>query len=299
MAYLLMRELFTNFILNALMEPLVRDITDTARWVAIFRAEESERPDAIFHDPFARKLAGERGEQIANAIEFSKTNSWSFVARTYLFDELIQQHIAAGYDTIINLACGLDTRPYRLELPKKLQWIEVDLPEILSYKESILADEKPRCKVKRIHLDLSDRNLRKGLFHQLGSEAEKALIITEGLMIYLTDYDVAELATDLSAENSFRRWAFDMVSPGLLVMAQKEMGSYLKESNTVFQFAPAEGEGFFQRYGWKILESKSALKTAAGLNRLSGDMLDFSFIPEPEGPKGAFPWSGVCLFENV
>ena len=281
------------------MEPLVRDITDTARWVAIFRAEESERPDAIFHDPFARKLAGERGEQIANAIEFSKTNSWSFVARTFLFDELIQQHIAAGYDMVINLACGLDTRPYRLALPSNLKWIEIDLPGILNYKESLLAEEKPNCQLKRIPLDLSDRPLRKALFHKLGSESEKVLVITEGLMIYLTDYDVAELAIDLSEERSFRRWAFDMVSPGLLVMAQKEMGSFLKESNTVFQFAPAEGEGFFHRYGWKIIESKSALKTADVLNRLSGDVKEFAAVPEPDGPKGAFPWSGVCLFENV
>src|SRR3954468_3245398 len=125
------------------MEPLIRDISDTARWVAIFRAEESERPDAIFNDPYARSLAGERGEQIANAIEFSRANSWSFVARTYLFDEFIQQHIAAGYDLVVNMACALDTRPYRLPLPPQLKWIEIDLPGILSYKASILEKEKP------------------------------------------------------------------------------------------------------------------------------------------------------------
>ena len=50
------------------MSSLVENISDTARWVAIFRAEESERPDAVFHDQFARKLAGKKGEQIANAI---------------------------------------------------------------------------------------------------------------------------------------------------------------------------------------------------------------------------------------
>src|SRR5450432_2434646 len=69
------------------MEPLVNTIADTALWVAIFRADESERPDAVFHDPFARHLAGKRGEMIADKIEFSRTNSWSFVARTFLFDE--------------------------------------------------------------------------------------------------------------------------------------------------------------------------------------------------------------------
>src|SRR3982074_1303647 len=99
------------------MKPLVENISDTARWVAIFRAEESERPDAIFHDPCARCLAGEKGEQIANAIEFSRKNSWSFVARTFLFDEFIKQHVESGFDMVIDLAAGLDARPYRMALP--------------------------------------------------------------------------------------------------------------------------------------------------------------------------------------
>ena len=285
---------------NRLMEPLVRDISDTARWVAIFRAEESERPDAIFQDRFARKLAGEKGEQIANAIEFSRANSWSFVARTYLFDELILQHVASRYDMVINLACGLDTRPYRLPFPPQLKWIEVDLPTMIEYKNSVLEQETPNCQLKRIALDLSNRKERKKLFTELGKESEKVLVITEGLMIYMTDYEVAELALDLSDEESFRRWAFDMVSPGLLVMAQKEMGPFLRESNAVFQFAPAEGEGFFHRYGWKVLESKSCLKAASQLHRFAiQELKEFAQIPEPNGPKEAFPWSGVCLFENI
>ena len=282
------------------MEPLVRDISDTARWVAIFRAEESERPDAIFQDPYARKLAGERGEQIANAIEFSRNNSWSFVARTYLFDEIILQHVAAKYDMVINLASGLDTRPYRLPFPSQLKWVEIDLPPMVEYKSSVLENETPHCKLRRIGLDLSNRRERMRIFKDLAAECEKALVVTEGLMIYLTDYEVAELALDLSDQETFRRWAFDMVSPGLLLLAQKEMGSILKEGNTLFQFAPAEGEGFFTRYGWKLMESKSCLKAAAQLDRLADPGLkEFAQVPEPTGPKGAFPWSGVCLFENI
>jgi len=64
------------------MEPLIRDISDTARWVAVYRARESEREDAVFRDPFARAMAGERGERIAAAMKLSDENAWSFVART-------------------------------------------------------------------------------------------------------------------------------------------------------------------------------------------------------------------------
>ena len=60
----------------------IRNISDTALWVAVYRAQESERKDALFHDPYARKLAGERGAQIAAHMHFAKRHSWSYVART-------------------------------------------------------------------------------------------------------------------------------------------------------------------------------------------------------------------------
>jgi len=281
------------------MKQLVENISDTARWVAFFRAEESERPDAVFHDPFARRLAGDKGEQIANAIEFSRKNSWSFVARTYLFDEFIKQHVEQGYDMIVNLAAGLDARPYRMQLPKTLQWIDVDLPAMINYKNEILQNEIPNCELRSIALDLADRKTRLELFRQLNSECKKALVVTEGLIIYLTSKQVAELANDLSSQNHFRRWIFDMVSPALLEMAQKEMGPALKESGAVFQFAPEEGEEFFERYGWKHIESKSKLKTAGMLNRLDDEMKAYADYPEPPGPRRPFPWAGDCLFENM
>lgn len=44
----------------------VRGVSDTARWVAYFRALETKRPDALFRDPFAERLASERGIHLAN-----------------------------------------------------------------------------------------------------------------------------------------------------------------------------------------------------------------------------------------
>jgi methyltransferase (TIGR00027 family) len=281
------------------MEPLIRDIGDTARWVAVFRADESERPDAIFHDPYARRLAGERGQQIAAAIEFSRANSWSFVARTHLFDAAIERHVAEGFETVLNLGAGLDTRPYRMALPSSLHWVEADLPAMIAYKEAMLAGERPACRLDRISLDLADRETRIALFERIGASARKVLVTTEGLIAYLTEEEVGWLAIDLSRPPSFRRWALDMASPGLLALARAQMGAVLDAANTALKFGPAEGEEFFRRYGWRPVESSSVLKTAAVLNRLSPEMMEYASMPEPEGPKGETPWSGVCLFENT
>ncbi len=113
------------------------------------RAWEMERPDALFRDPFARKLAGERGEKIATKFSPGRKDAWSWVTRTYIVDRDIMDQVAQGADTVVNLAAGLDTRPYRMTLPASLRWVEVDLAGILDCKEEILADEKPVASLAR------------------------------------------------------------------------------------------------------------------------------------------------------
>jgi methyltransferase (TIGR00027 family) len=278
-------------------EPLIRNVSDTARWVAVYRARETERPDAHFRDPFARRLAGERGEQIAKSMPLGRDSDWSMITRTCLGDDLINEQVQQGTDMVINLAAGLDARPYRMQLPASLKWVEVDLPEILSYKEEILRDEKPVCSLERIRLDLSNAPARRDLFTQLGGRCTKALIITEGLLIYLTPDDVAGLAKDLAAPPSFQSWILDIASPGLLRMLAKKMAKQLHHA-APFTFAPPEGPNFFITYGWKPVDVRSLLKNAARLKRLSFFMSLFALLPETEKSRRDRPWSGVCLLKK-
>jgi methyltransferase (TIGR00027 family) len=276
---------------------LIRNISDTARWVAVYRARETDRPDAVFRDPFARRLAGERGEQIANSMPLGRDNDWSMVTRTYLIDQFVMDQVRQGVDMVINLAAGLDSRPYRLQLPPTLRWIEVDLPEILDYKEGILRAEKPVCALERFRLDLSNVDARRELFLQLGSRARKALIITEGLIIYLTADEVSALAQDLAASPSFHSWILDIASPGLLRMLQKRMAAQLNQA-APFKFAPVEGPDFFLRHGWKPVDVRSLLKNAARLKRLSFFLRLIALLPESESSRRNRPWSGICLFSR-
>ncbi len=272
----------------------IRGISDTARWVAVYRARESERPDAVFRDPFARRLAGERGEQIAASISFGEKNSWPFVARTWAIDQVIRERVH-DVDMVVNLAAGLDTRPYRMELPPSLQWVEVDLPELLTYKEESLRSERPVCALERIPLDLSDVNARRELFSDLGRRANRALIISEGLLIYLSEEEVTALGRDLAAPAAFQHWLIDLASPGLLRMLAKKMGAPLDQAGIPLKFAPQEGPDFFARCGWELEEVHSAMHTAARLNRLSFFLRIIAKISSPNF-QAKRPWSAVCLF---
>jgi len=280
------------------MEPVIRDISDTARWMAVYRARETERADAVFRDPFARALAGERGEQILKAMPFAEENAWPFVARTYLFDKYIARHVKAGADLVVNLAAGLDTRPYRMDLPPSLRWVEVDLPEILDYKEEVLADAKPVCALERVRLDLSNHDARRGLFARLGREARHVLVAAEGLLIYLMPDEVCALGRDLAASPSVRHWINDIASPGLIEMLKQRIGEQVQQAGAPFLFAPTAGPAFFESCGWKVVEVGSMLKTARKLERLPFFLRMIAMMPESSGAQGSRPWSGVCVLEN-
>ena len=246
----------------------IKNISDTARWMAFYRAMESERPDAHFHDPYARLLAGERGKEIAQMLPWGITNAWAIIVRTCVFDEIIVKTVENhAVDTILNLAAGFDTRPYRLPLPASLHWIEVDLPEILSEKEEKLVNEQPGCRLKRVQLDLADVNARRALFSGLVQEARQVLVVTEGLLIYLTAEHVISLASDLHTHSHFRWWLTDLVSPAVLRLYQISWASELAQGNAALQFAPEEGELFFCRYGWHVAEFRSTMEEASRLNR--------------------------------
>jgi methyltransferase (TIGR00027 family) len=279
--------------------PLIRNISDTALWVAVYRARETERPDALFRDPLARRLAGERGEQIARSMQFGERHAWSYVARTWLVDRIVAEQVGQGTDMVVNLAAGLDTRPYRMELPRSLRWIEVDLPGMIDYKEQILSGEKAACELKRVRLDLSNGNARRELFAELGRGATKVLVLSEGLVIYLTRDEVGALARDLAAPASFRNWVVDLVSPGLLRMLQKNLGGPLIAAGSPLKFGPEEGPDFFLPFGWKPAEVRSLLKTAARLKRLSFGMRLAALLPQSNGRQGARPWGAMCLLTRI
>jgi len=270
----------------------ISNVSDTARWVAVYRARESARPDALFRDPYAEVLAGERGQAIAALMPRQARNGWPMVARTKLMDDLIVAAIEQGCDRVVNLAAGFDTRPYRLEVPSSLRWIEADLPALIEEKELLLKGAEPRCQLRRIKIDLADSRARVAMFKDAVGPSRNALVITEGLLIYLDEAQVRSLALDLAAQAGIRVWILDLASPALLKMMAKSMGTQL--ANAPMKFGPANGVAFFEDLGWRVTQVQSILRAAAKFRRLPWTLKLFSFLPEPNPRSpGRAPWSAV------
>jgi methyltransferase (TIGR00027 family) len=248
-------------------EPTLKNVSDTALWVAQYRVMESARPDAIFRDPLARKLVGERGEEIVRRMKVGDL-AWPMIVRTAVMDEIILASIARdGVDRVLNLAAGLDTRPYRLPLPPSLRWIEADLPDMIAFKEERLAAERPACALERIAADLTDAAARRSLFARAAGGAAAVLVVAEGLLAYLAPEEVAALADDLHGEPPMRLWLIDIASPRLKRMLDRRVGKHVGAANAPFRFAPAESTAFFEAHGWKEREFRSTFEEGVRLDR--------------------------------
>jgi methyltransferase (TIGR00027 family) len=278
------------------MTELVRNVSDTARWVATYRAEETTRPDALFRDPLAERLAGERGREIAKRA--SRHTRWALVTRTQVIDEYVGAALAEGTDRVLNLAAGFDTRPYRLALPAELLWVEADLPALVAEKEQLLAGERPRCRLEREAVDLSDTAARSDFLTRRLEGAKRATVITEGLVIYLDEAVVADLARTLLAQPSVHTWILDFNSPRITAEMLSSMRGLL--DSAPFKFAPQNGIAFFEALGWRPRELRSLFHEGARLKRLPLLMRPFALFPPPNPRQlGKERWSGVVRLERA
>jgi methyltransferase (TIGR00027 family) len=272
----------------------ITHVSDTARWTALHRATESARPDALFSDPLAERLAGEDGRAIVARVPRMTRNGWWLVARTKIIDDAIAEAIADGCDRVLNLAAGLDTRPYRLDLPSDFTWVEADLPGLLAEKTQLLADQEPRCRLTRTAVDLADPRARDAFLNDALDGATKALVLTEGLLMYLEDRDVAALSAAIQRPE-VAWWMLDFVGPGLKRMMNKKMAGMLQ--NAPFRCAPENGLAYFEDLGWRTVEAESLFVAAHRFHRLPMLMRAAAWLPQPDlRHPGDRPWSAVALF---
>ena len=249
----------------------IEHVSDTAFWVAYYRWVETQRKDALFHDPLALKLVGGRGEKLAKRMGIKNAMAWSMALRTYIIDSYIIEAITGGTDCVINLGAGLDTRPYRLDLPADFQWIEVDFPHMIDYKNETLRDDRPVCQLQRIACDLSDTAERQRLLSDLNGRGERVLVLTEGVVPYLSNEDVAALATDLHQQSHVSHWLTDYFSP--LFKKISARGNIMKqlEKNAPFRFDagndPLDWPRFFAGAGWQVEEMRYIGEVGQALGR--------------------------------
>jgi methyltransferase (TIGR00027 family) len=191
----------------------------TALGVAVIRARESQRDDRLFDDPHAQAFVDaapgvfpggpETDDQLAAPGPLESLGavfSFCAVIRTRFFDGYLTAAATAGCRQVVLLAAGMDTRAFRLAWPQQTRVFELDLREVLAFKDSVLATRNamPRCVRTTVPADL--REDWTALLATAGFDpAVPTAWLAEGLLPYLTADEAGRLlagVTELSAPGS-------------------------------------------------------------------------------------------------
>ena len=149
------------------------------------RAKYSLQKGHKFYDAKAVELVNRIDYDFSSA-EGDSTMSNGVIARTIVFDELVKDFIDRNPEcTVVNIACGLDTRCYRMK-GKYQRWYNIDLPETMDIRSRFLEENGPIYQIAKSATDPS---------YTLDIEyhGEPVLVVIEGLTMYLTEQDVRKM----------------------------------------------------------------------------------------------------------
>lgn len=269
--------------------------------VAAARAMETARPDGIIQDVFAAELAGDRGMALAHGVPGLDWMMVGIAIRCRFVDELLLHALTMAQDrghaisTVVALGAGLDARPWRLALPPGLRWIEVDFPDILNYKAMRLSAHQPNCDVQGVHADLNNQAGREAVFQAAGGSP--ALMITEGLIMYLQPETVEALAADAGAgSGGIQYWVLDVFSRDLMNQAHQDWKG-VENLRPKDHLRGAQILDLARRHGWKELARRTYTRDAwdAVPERIRAVETPMPMADERNVPSGGDP-SGVYLF---
>lgn len=273
-------------------DPLHLPESYTALWTAAARARESARPDALFSDPLAELLAGDRGREQLVAREQGTGSNPYLPLRTRFFDDTILR-LTGQCPQLVLLGAGMDTRAFRLQLRDDNQVFELDQAEVIDYKQSILGALEPLFQRRTIAGDVR-MDWAPGLVNAGFDVSIPTLWVTEGLLFYLATSEVDALlreAAEFSAPGSF--FVADVFGTGLLDLpAMQPLVSSRTAAGVALPFCSDEPEALFRSNGWPVVALSSARDTARALGRVSAHT-------QPEDPERANSSAMFIVASNV
>jgi len=142
------------------------------------------------------------------------------------------------------------------------------------------------------------RPSRQALLARVGTESKRILVITEGLISYLSVSDASLLASDLHAVSSMQGWIQDFDNSGKPVLPR---GWAKSLESAPFLFAVKDWFEFFEKYGWQSCRKITSFEESSRINRPYP--LDFPYgllmraIPK-EWRRSILSLSGAVLLEK-
>ena len=173
----------------------VTGVPETMVQTLYARAKETRKQNAKIKDEIAVELVEKLDYDFSKA-DKDKAMNCGVIARTIVLDRMVEQYLEKYANTVvINIACGLDTRCYRMK-GKYLRWYNLDLQETMKIRSQFLAETGPVCQIAKSAMDDS-------YIDDIDYHGENILVIIEGLTMYLCEKDIRKMFSIV--EKSFQK----------------------------------------------------------------------------------------------
>jgi methyltransferase (TIGR00027 family) len=177
------------------------------------------------------------------------------VVRTRFFDDYLIAAVAAGCRQVVLLAAGLDTRAFRLSWPQWVRVFELDLPEVLAFKDTVLAGctAVPGSDRRALTVDLRE-DWPVALIRAGFDRTAPTAWLAEGLLLYLAADEADRLLTavsKLSAPGS--RLSFEHASTAdTALLAQARQLPTMDQYTALWKGGLGEdAPDWLTRHGWQ------------------------------------------------
>ena len=173
----------------------VTGVPETMVQTLYARAKETRKKNAKINDEIAVELVKNLDYDFSKA-DKDKAMNYGVIASTIVLDRMVEQYLKKHENAVVvNLACGLDTRCYRME-GKYLRWYNADLPETMKIRKQFLPETGPIYQIAKSAMDDS-------YVDDIDYHGENVLVIIEGLTMYLCEKDIRKMFSII--EKSFQK----------------------------------------------------------------------------------------------
>jgi methyltransferase (TIGR00027 family) len=239
-------------------------ISNTAFYCCGVRMQDAESSNSVCGDIYAKNFMNDEGLRIFENFKDETNSNASSVARPRIIDDFLRQELIANPSLcVVLIGAGFDSRAFRL---KGGTWVELDEPQVISYKNERLPAANCENELCRIPIDFSTDSLEEKLAPF--SKHRPVVFVIEGVFMYLDNNEIGKLIQILQNLFPQHKLICDLMSQKFFEKYSKNFHEKIAGMGTSFKFTADKPEKIFLENGYTCTEKISIVERAVDFKLL-------------------------------